>query len=44
MAEDSKYREEFNKTYLPCFTEYFSQEKMETKIESYKYLLEELKK
>ena len=42
--EDAKYREEFNKNYLPFFTEYFSQSQMEKKIDSYKYLIEELKK
>ena len=44
MADDSKYREEFNKDYLPSFTEYFSQTQMEKKINSYKYLVEDLKK
>ena len=44
MSEDSAYKEEFNKIYLPYFTEYFSQAQMEKKIESYKYLLEDLKK
>ena len=41
---DSKYKEEFNKKYLPHFTEYFSQSKMEKKISSYKNFLEEIKK
>ena len=44
MSEDAAYKEEFNKIYLPYFTEYFSQTQMEKKIESYKYLLEDLKK
>ena len=44
MSDDSKYRDEFNKNYLPSFTEYFSQEQLEKKISSYKYLLEDLKK
>ena len=45
MNEDeAKYKEYFNKTYLPCFTEYFSQSQMEKKIISYKFLLEELRK
>ena len=33
MAEDdAKYKEEFNKKYLPHFTQYFSQSKMEKKL------------
>ena len=45
MAEDdAKYKEEFNKKYLPHFTQYFSQSKMEKKITSYKNFLEEMKK
>ena len=44
MSEDAAYKEEFNKIYLPYFTEYFSQTQMEKKIESYKYILEDLKK
>ena len=44
MSDDSKYKEEFNKNYLPFFTEYFSQSQMEKKITSYKYLLEDIKK
>ena len=45
MTEDeSQYKEEFNKKYLPHFTKYFSQEQMEKKIVSYKNLIEELKK
>ena len=44
MLEDDKYREEFIKKYLPCFTEYFSQSQMEKKINSYKYLIDDLKK
>ena len=42
--DDSQYKEEFNKKYLPHFTEYFSQEQMEKKILSYKSLIEEIKK
>ena len=41
---DSVFKEEFNKNYLPYFTEYFSQSQLEKKIISYKYLIEELKK
>ena len=44
MSEDSKYQEEFNKNYLPYFTEYFSQTQMEKKIESYQSLIEDIKK
>ena len=42
--DDSKFKEEFNKKYLPYFTEYFSQSQMEKKIHSYKFLIEELHK
>jgi hypothetical protein len=31
MSEDAAYKEEFNKIYLPYFTEYFSQTQMEKK-------------
>ena len=45
MTEIEKhYKEQFDKIYLPYFTEYFSQSQMEKKIISYKYLIEELKK
>ena len=44
MADDSKYREDFNKNYLPSFTEYFSQAQLDKTISSYKYLIEDLKK
>ena len=45
MSEDDvQFKEQFNKKYLPYFTEYFSQSQMEKKIISYKYLIEELKK
>ena len=33
--DDSEYKEEFNKNYLPFFTEYFSQSQMEKKITSF---------
>lgn len=42
--EDAKYKNFFNKTYLPVFTEYFSQAQLEKKITSYKSLIEEIKK
>ena len=42
--DDLKYKEDFNKRYLPYFTEYFSPSQMEKKIISYKFLLEEIKK
>ncbi len=42
--DDAQFKEQFNKKYLPYFTEYFSQSQMEKKIISYKYLIEELKK
>ena len=44
VEDDTPYREKFNEKYLPFFTEYFSQEQMEKKINSYKNFLEELKK
>ena len=44
MAEESKYRSEFNQNYLPSFTEYFSQPQLDKTISSYKYLIEDLKK
>ena len=44
MAEESKYRSEFNQHYLPSFTEYFSQPQLDKTISSYKYLIEDLKK
>ena len=45
MTEIEKhYKEQFDKIYLPYFTEYFSQSQMEKKIISYKFLLEEMKK
>ena len=44
FEDDTPYKEDFNKNCLPYFTEYFSQEKMEKKISSYKNFLEEYKK
>lgn len=44
VEDDTPYKEEFNKRYLPYLTEYFSQEQMEKKISSYKNFLEEFKK
>ena len=44
MAEESKYRSEFNQNYLPSLTEYFSQPKLDKTLSSYKYLIEDLKK
>ena len=44
VEDDTPYKEKFNEKYLPFFTEYFSQEQMEKKINSYKNFLEELKK
>ena len=44
VEDDTQYKEEFNKKFLPYFTEYFSQEKLEQKISSYKNFLEEYKK
>lgn len=44
VEDDTPYKEEFNKKYLPYLTEYFSQEQMEKKISSYKNFLEEFKK
>ena len=42
--DESRAKADFEKKYLPCFTEYFSQSQMEKKIISYKYLKEEIHK
>lgn len=42
--ENQQEKELFNKQYLPIFTEYLDQAKLEKKIPSYKYLNEELHK
>ena len=42
--ENKQEKELFNKQYLPSFTEYLDQTKLEKKIPSYKYLNDELHK
>lgn len=43
MAED-KFREQFNKDYLPFFTKYFSLQKFEERIPSYEWVVTQLSK
>lgn len=43
-SEETKYKEDFEKNIKPSFTEYFDQSRMEKRISSYKFLMNELKK